>query len=462
MVKPDYISAQSIQISRSNPALKFSMFCSNKMATEVIFLIGISLLYISCSTPKWSMNNVEPLEVQTTLKRLLPLLEVSPDDPANHDSDFDFNSSYQPTLSQPYWVVPSGDLPENVSPQKSNNNVSITIFHHRLYLAFRTGPTHFASKKTGVYIISSDDGKSWKKELEIFIGRDIREPFLIPINGQLHFYCFGAGTKMTAFEPQFIDHYISDGNGKWSEPEKVLTKGEVHWSLKNRNGSTYMTSYSGSHYEVKGEAEVSLFFKKTSNGIDWVPVGDSSEVYFGGVSETAFEFDKSGNLWGVTRLEDGDDTGFGSQVVFAPADDLGNWQFPDAADQRCFMSPKMFRHGDELFMIGRRQLGRKPFGKTNRKRKMSTQRIRNWTGYSFTPKTTALFKINQETRKVEWVMDLPGAGDTAFPSIIRLDKHRFLFANYTSPINHPKRSWLAGQLGKTKIYLQVLSFDPID
>ncbi|MFT5054266.1 MAG: hypothetical protein ACI97X_001292, partial [Oceanospirillaceae bacterium] len=97
---------------------------------------------------------------------------------------------------------------------------------------------------------------------------------------------------------------------------------------------------------------------------------------------------------------------------------------------------------------------------TNRKRKMSTQRIRNWTGYSFTPKTTALFKINQETRKVEWVMDLPGAGDTAFPSIIRLDKHRFLFANYTSPINHPKRSWLAGQLGKTKIYLQVLSFEP--
>ncbi|MGB1318871.1 MAG: hypothetical protein ACPG5W_11715, partial [Flavobacteriales bacterium] len=68
--------------------------------------------------------------------------------------------------------------------------------------------------------------------------------------------------------------------------------------------------------------------------------------------------------------------------------------------------------------------------------------------------------INQETRKVEWVMDLPGAGDTAFPSILRLDKHRFLVANYTSPINHQKRDWLAGQLGKTKIYLQLITFAP--
>jgi hypothetical protein len=447
-------------VKLSNPNPYTSMKFLRKLKAKRLLLFGISFLSVSCSTPKWSMNNIEPFEVQTTLSTLLPVLEVSPDDPAKHDPDFDFNSSYQPTLSQPYWIIPSYDLPVDVIPQKSNNNVSITIFNHRLYLAFRTGPTHFASKKTGVYIISSDDGKAWKKELEIFIGRDIREPFLIPINGQLHFYCFGAGTKMTAFEPQFIDHYVSTGNGKWSEPEKVLTKGEVHWSLKNRKGSTYMTSYSGSHYEVKGKAEVSLFFKKTNNGIDWEPVGDSSEVYFGGVSETAFEFDRSGNLWGVTRLEDGDETGFGSHVVFAPANNLSKWEFPDTGDQRCFMSPKMFRHGDDLFLIGRRHLGQKPFGKTNRKRKMSTQRIRNWTGYSFTPKTTALFKINQETRKVEWVMDLPGAGDTAFPSIIRLDKHRFLFANYTSPINHPKRSWLPGQLGKTKIYLQVLSFEP--
>ena len=406
------------------------------------------------------MTNSNPSEVQEALSEVLPALENAPDDPSIFDDQFSPSDSFEIKLSEPFWLVPSDLIPGDVSPQNSNNNVSIAIFKKRLYLAFRTGPTHFASKKTGIYVLSTADGTSWKKELEIFIKRDVREPFLIPIGDKLHFYCFGAGTKMTAFEPQFIDHYECDGDGNWSGPEQVLTKGEVHWSMKNRYGKTYMTSYSGSHYDVKGEPSVSLYFKESTDGIEWKPVGDSSMVYFGGVSETAFEFDSEGNLWAVTRLEDGDESGFGSHVAFAPANDLGNWQFPDTADQRCFMSPKMFRHGNDLYLIGRRQLGRKPFGKTNRNRKMSTQRIRNWTGYSFNPKTTALFRINQKERMVEWIMDLPGAGDTAFPSIVRLGKNRFLLANYTSPINHPKRSWLAGQLGKTKIYLQIIDFHP--
>ena len=80
--------------------------------------------------------------------------------------------------------------------------------------------------------------------------------------------------------------------------------------------------------------------------------------------------------------------------------------------------------------------------------------------YALSKKTSAIIKVNKETRKVEHVMDLPGAGDTAFPSIICLDKHRFLVANYTSPINHQKRDWLMGQLGKTKIYFQVITFAP--
>ncbi|MCF8277159.1 MAG: hypothetical protein K9J17_10515 [Flavobacteriales bacterium] len=420
----------------------------------------ISFFLTACTTPKWPMQTEYPSEVQTALQEFLPKLEVSPDDPALHDEGFDFNKEYCPQLSDPYWLIPSLDLPEGVNPQNSNNNVSITIFNHRLFLAFRTGPTHFASKKTGLYIISTSDGKAWRKEKEIFIGRDMREPFLVPIDGKLHFYTFGAGTKMTAFEPEFIDHFTTDGNGNWSEPEKVLNLGEVHWSMKNRNGSTFMTSYIGSHYELQGPSKVRMYFKQTDDGVNWKSMNDTGAVYFGGVSETAWEFDRDKNLWAVTRLEDGDNSGFGSHVAFAKADDYGNWEFPDTADTRCFMSPKMFRHGDDLYLIGRRQLGKKPFGKVKRTKKMSAQRKGNWVGYSLSPKTTALFKINKETRKVEWVMDLPGAGDTAFPSIIRLDKHRFLVANYTSPINHQKRDWLMGQLGKTKIYLQVISFAP--
>jgi hypothetical protein len=48
--------------------------------------------------------------------------------------------------------------------------------------------------------------------------------------------------------------------------------------------------------------------------------------------------------------------------------------------------------------------------------------------------------------EVEWLMDLPGDGDTAFPSIIRLGPHKFLVANYTSPLDHPDWSWIHGQV----------------
>ncbi len=56
-------------------------------------------------------------------------------------------------------------------------------------------------------------------------------------------------------------------------------------------------------------------------------------------------------------------------------------------------------------------------------------------------------------------MDLPGNGDTAFPSIIRMSENRYLVANYSSPLKR-KRTWLRGQLGKTGIYLLILEFQP--
>jgi len=55
-------------------------------------------------------------------------------------------------------------------------------------------------------------------------------------------------------------------------------------------------------------------------------------------------------------------------------------------------------------------------------------------------------------------VDNCGSGDTAFPSIIRLNRDRFLIANYTSPPHRALRPWLHGQLGRTGIYLQVVEF----
>ena len=428
------------------------------MGNKITFTLLICLILSACNSSK-NFQNGGKMEVQSTLKTLLPNLDVAQDDPFQFDNSSLIDSKYSIEKSEPFWLIPSIYLPKNVKIGKSNNNVSIAIFKKKIYVAFRTGKTHFASKETGMFIISSSDGEHWNKELEFFKGRDFREPFLIPIGDKLHFYCFSAGTKMTEFKPERISLYESNGNGTWNGPDSVLEKGEVHWDFKNRLGKTFLTSYIGSHYDLKHESKVKLHFNSTENGKDFFPVGQQSEVYLGGVSETAFEFDKDTNIWAVTRLEDGDKTGFGSHVVFASKKDLGQWEFPLRSDDNCYMSPKMFRFQNDIFLIGRKQLGKKPFRKARLNSSITHQRLVNWIGFSLTPKTTALYKINKEKRSVEWVMNLPGAGDTAFPSIIRLDANRFLIANYSSPIHKRKRrSWLNGQLNETGIYLQILTF----
>jgi hypothetical protein len=369
--------------------------------------------------------------------------------------------TYCPTVNGYQWIVPSKGLHENIEINRSNNNVSIETFDNTIYLAFRTGPTHFASTKVKIYIISSKDGKEWEEELLLSYDRDIREPYLIEIDNKLHFYFFTSGTKISSFSPERIHHFEKERDGEWKECTKVLSKGEVHWSMKERNRKVYLVSYKGSHYQLKGESNISLLLKETDDGVNFHPSQDSSIVYIGGVSECGFEFDYSGNLWGVTRLEDGDKSGFGSHVIYAEKDNIWNWEIPETASNKIYMSPKMFNHNNELYLVARRQLGKEPFGKTSEKKSIKKQRLRNWLGYSFTNKTSALFRIDKEERKVEWVLDLPGNGDTAFPSILRISENKYLIANYSSPLKK-QRSWISGQLGKTGIYLLLIEFKPCD
>ena len=89
------------------------------------------------------------------------------------------------------------------------------------------------------------------------------------------------------------------------------------------------------------------------------------------------------------------------------------------------------------------------------------QRIFNWLKYTTSSKTTSLYKINNESKVIEYIFDLPGSGDTAFPAIRRLDANSFLIANYTSDINKQNRWWIWGQIKPTYIYMTKLTFKPI-
>ncbi|MBL6975448.1 MAG: hypothetical protein ISR64_06945 [Deltaproteobacteria bacterium] len=110
----------------------------------------------------------------------------------------------------------------------------------------------------------------------------------------------------------------------------------------------------------------------------------------------------------------------------------------------------MFRHGDDLYLVARRDVGW-PFGGPGGG---------SLVDYSFRPKRTALYRIDREARRVTHLVDLPGAGDTAFPSIRRTGAHGYLLANYTSPLDEPDITWIFGQTSDlgTLIYLLDIDF----
>ena len=188
--------------------------------------------------------------------------------------------------------------------------------------------------------------------------------------------------------------------------------------------------------------------------------GRGGGVYRGGVSEASFEFDASGRLWAVTRNEDGDASGFGSHVVTAPPERPGAWEFPARSHPERYDSPRLFRHGSTLYLLARRDLGPTTIGSRWARVPQLFRKLFIWQTYWLRPKRTALYRLDTGARRVVPLLDLPSAGDTAFPSVARLGPHEYLVANYTSALTSGDESWLAGQVDDTKIYFVLLRFVP--
>lgn len=403
------------------------------------------------------------------LLALLAACEPPPDTwtPSDDPDDYavDHGRTYRPVPGQPRWVVPSAALPDGVAPLAANNNVDIVYFGGRLFMAWRSAETHFASPNAAMYIVSSaDHGASWKLEHTVAPGTDVREPRFLSIQGgrRLLFHWFEAGQLPTTFEPKQIWRIERRGCGDWSEPEALGDPGEVAWTIKGpRRGRYYMTSYVGEHYSGQpGELELRL--RVSDDGLTWRAADPTRlVVYRGGVSEAAVELDEAGVLWAVTRNEDGDASGFGSHLCQAPAGYPAHWTCPATSDPERYDSPWIFRHAGELYLVARRDPGG-PYDQGEAGLTLAEQRTRYLLQYSLRPKRTALYRIDRLARKVRHIVDLPSAGDTAFPSVRRTGPHTFLVANYSSPLDKAGASWLSGQTAVegTGIYLLELTFEP--
>lgn len=364
-----------------------------------------------------------------------------------------------PVFSEPVQIVPSEMLPQNVKIQPANNNLDIVSHNNRIYFAFRTAPNHFASPDAVLYILSSEDEKNWEFESEIKMGTDLREPRFLSWNGHLFLYFAVLGSNPVKFEPRgvMITEFID--RGRWTEPVWIYEPGFIAWRTKILNGKPYILGYVGGENIYQNDREaVNVHWLTTSDGYNLEPVVEGQPVVLsGGNSETDFVFLDDGSLVAVARNEEGDELGWGSKICRAEKDSLGSWSC--AGDPKKYDSPLMFRHGEDVYLIGRRNLTETGnYDLFMRDLPADQQTLYYEYDYWQHPKRCSLWKVNHDDLSVSFVLDLPSKGDTCFAGLIQLSEDEFLIYNYTSPLEGDDISWFEGQTGPTIIYRTVLKF----
>ena len=244
-------------------------------------------------------------------------------------------------------VVPSENIPDDLEVKRGNNNLDLIQFNGKTFLAFRTAPSHFASPKTYLHILSSDDQEYWTWEHSIFLETDMREPRFTAMGDTLLFTFFEAGSKTLEFEPKKVWASLYTDEA-WSPLIDLNLDGYVPWRIRERNDTLYMSAYYGVDiYNAGHQSDLRLFL--SVDGISWVPISENPQLTLPYASECEFIFDSEGNFWAVIRQE-----GFGGFMAYADKNSLEQWNVKEVPDK--YDSALFFEHEDEIFLISRRNL----------------------------------------------------------------------------------------------------------
>ncbi len=356
-----------------------------------------------------------------------------------------------PTLSTAETIVPSAAMPAAVISQTAHNNLDITWHNDRLYFAFRTAPSHFASALTTLYVVSTTDHIDWRFEGAFQEGTDLREPRFLSLGGTLRLFYARLGEDPLAFEPGQTRMVEYLGPDQWTPPVDTFDAGFIPWRFKVYDTVAWMTGYTGgASIYSGGPSDLEVMFLKSSDGVQWRPVHpDGATILTGGISETAFaQLDATTYL--VGRNEAGDDGGFGSRVCAWNAAESTAWRCVD--DPKKYDSPDMFVHQGDLYLIGRRHLSETGYFDQMSGGTLAQQRAVNQANYWQIPKRCALWGVDKETLAITHVLDFPTAGDTCFASVVPLRPSGYLIYDYRSSTDDANIGWLDGQNGPTEVY----------
>ncbi len=384
--------------------------------------------------------------------------------PAQKDSD---PSPPGVELLETEQILPGPGIPDSVAQQDSRNNLDVVRHGERIFLAFRTAPSHFASALTELYVLSSADGDVWTQEASVSMGTDLREPRFLSWDGRLFLYFAVLGDNAADFEPQGARAMERQPDGAWGAPSGLMEAqiDFIPWRARvvtagGRAVPTLIGYTGGGDIYDAGEASLDVHLLTTTDGLAWSGyVPDQPVVATGGGSETDWVVLEDGGLLAVSRNEAGDAGGFGAKICTAPPDAPGDWGC--VSDPKKYDSPLMFRRGGRNWLVGRRNVtetGWYDLGMDDLS--LEAQRQQYEIAYWIEPKRCALWEVDAERRAVSFVLDLPSKGDTCFPSMLEDpdDPQSVWIYNYSSPIDGPDLAWNEGQAGETFIYRHRLRF----
>jgi len=381
-----------------------------------------------------------------------------------------------PIIGPPVTVAPSSALPLEVKSQVAHNNLDAEWHDGRLFLAVRTAPDHFASTETTMFVVSTDDLDQWRFEGRWKLGTDVREPQLVSMAGQLIFYFAVLGDDPLSFKPQGVRRTRYRGPEDWTDLETVFANDFIPWRTQRSNGTLYLTGYTGGEniYQLGGDP-IRVSWLQSQNGIDFAPVIEGHEVVLeGGVSETDFAFlsdvplkrppgtpDTALALIAVSRNEAGGPDGLGSKICTASFAKPQSWSCTN--DPRKYDSPLVFKHGESVMLVARRNLtetGLYDLGRDDLP--LDEQYTAYQSAYWVAPKRCALWNVDPASRRVTHALDLPSRGDTCFPERVPLTDTTSLIFNYTSPLDGDSEpAWYEGQTGPTAVIYTTLQLPAV-
>jgi len=234
-------------------------------------------------------------------------------------------------------------IPDDLVLGRSNAFPWIVNYKDKFYLTFRSAIAHIPIIGSRVIVVSRGNNLIENIEMDFKMDRDLRESRLARLNDNLFLY-FSSRQKLNPFGNDWI--FMSEKNEKgWSKSHKIYKHGFTLYSIKNIDGTLYMSCY-----KRKNNSECD--FIMSHDGANWSEVFSGKKLGDILTCETDFIF-KDGFWYFISRNEFGKFNRYGSEIYKFDGD--GGLIEHIHSDLK-FDGPYLFEKDGEIFLVARRNL----------------------------------------------------------------------------------------------------------